>query len=98
MVLVGGSESSGGQFKSEREMPNLFHLNAARGLVTHAGDTVIVEEHTAVVDSRLEAVALGSAARGGEFQARLKIGGAVIRAIALDAGRASLVGSKEASR
>ena len=42
----------------------------------------MVEEHTAVVDARLEAVALGPAAKGGEFRARLKIGGKVVRVIA----------------
>ncbi len=36
--------------------------------VIHPGDALVVEEHTAVVDARLEAVALGSAAAGEELQ------------------------------
>lgn len=58
--------------------------------VIHAGDALIVEEHTAVVDARLEAVALGAAARGAELKARLKIGGKVVRVVAVAAGRAEL--------
>jgi len=64
--------------------------------VIHAGDAVIVEEHTSVVDARLEAVALGSAVVGAEFKARLKIGGKVVRAVALAAGRAEMTPEKEA--
>ena len=56
----------------------------------HAGDALIVEEHTAVVDAWLEAVALGSAAAGAECRARLKIGGRVVRVVALGTGRAKL--------
>jgi hypothetical protein len=58
--------------------------------VIHAGDALIVEEHTAVADARLEAVALGVAVRGGELKARLKIGGKVVRVMAVAAGRAEL--------
>ena len=54
----------------------------------HAGDKLIVEEHTAVVEARLEAVALGPAAQGAVFKARLKIGGKVVRAVAVSAGHA----------
>jgi hypothetical protein len=55
-----------------------------------AGDRVMVEEHSAVVDARLEATAMGSAGMGAEFQARLKIGGKMVRVIALGPGRAEL--------
>jgi hypothetical protein len=64
--------------------------------VIHAGDAVIVEEHTSVVDARLEAMALGSAAVGAEFRARLKMGGKVLRVVALKAGRAELTPEREA--
>ena len=64
--------------------------------VIHAGDVVIVEEHTSVIDARLEAVALGSAAVGAEFKARLKIGGKVLRVVALAAGRAEMTPGSEA--
>jgi hypothetical protein len=56
--------------------------------VIHAGDLLIVEEHTAVVDARLEAIAISSAAKGAQLKARLKIGGKVVRVVALAPGRA----------
>lgn len=55
-----------------------------------AGDALIVEEHTAVVDARLEAIALGSASKDAQFKARLKIGGRVVRVTALGPGGAML--------
>jgi len=56
--------------------------------IVHAGDRVIVEEHTAVIEARLEAVAIGPAFAGASFIARLSIGGRVVRAVALGPGRA----------
>ena len=64
----------------------------------HAGDAVIVEEHTALADVRLEAVALERAAQGELFKARLKIGGRVVSAVATEAGRASFAPESEAAR
>lgn len=58
--------------------------------VIHIGDRVIVEEHTRIVDSRLEAVALNPAAIGFPFKVRLAIGGRTMRAVALAPGRAVL--------
>ena len=66
--------------------------------VIHAGDTVTVEEKTAVVDAHLEAVALGPAAKGSSFEVRLKIGGKVLRAVALGPGQAAIQGETEARR
>lgn len=56
--------------------------------IIHSGDAVIVEEHTATVDARLEAIALGPAVNGAYFKARLKIGGRVLRVAAVSPGRA----------
>lgn len=56
----------------------------------HAGDPLVVEEDTPVVEARLAATALGPAARGATLQARLSIGGKVVRVRALAAGRAAL--------
>jgi hypothetical protein len=56
--------------------------------VIHAGDRLIVEEHTARVDAQLEARALAPAAVGGALDVRLTIGGRVARVVALGAGRA----------
>ncbi|MGD0800257.1 MAG: hypothetical protein ABR906_02965 [Terracidiphilus sp.] len=58
--------------------------------VIRAGERLIVEEHTARVDAVLEARALTPAARGAVFEARLTIGGMVVRAVALGPGRATL--------
>jgi len=70
----------------------------ARALVIHAGDELIIEEHTAVADARLEAVAVGSAASGAGFRARLKIGGKVVEAVALEPGRAVFAPQKGAGQ
>ncbi|MFP5235585.1 MAG: hypothetical protein ACLGSD_06760 [Acidobacteriota bacterium] len=58
--------------------------------VIRAGDRVVLEEHTAVVDARLDAVALGPAAPGGALRVRLSIGGRVIPAVALAPGHAEI--------
>jgi hypothetical protein len=64
--------------------------------VIHTGDALIVEEHTAVVEARLEAVALGPAVEGAIFRVRLKIGGKVVRAVAISAGHAVFARGDEA--
>jgi len=56
--------------------------------VIHSGDRVIVEEHTAMVDARLEAVAMGPAVAGSPVNVRLSIGGRVLQAEAIGPGRA----------
>ena len=58
--------------------------------VIRAGDRLTVEEHTPVVDAMLEARAMNPAAAGSAFNARLTIGGMVVRAVALGPGRAAL--------
>ena len=55
-----------------------------------AGDRVVVEEETPVVDARLSATALNPAPAGMGFNARLEIGGQVVRAIAVAPGLARL--------
>jgi hypothetical protein len=55
-----------------------------------AGDRVVVEEETPVVDARLAATALNPAPAGMGFNARLEIGGQVVRAIAVGPGVARL--------
>jgi flagella basal body P-ring formation protein FlgA len=64
--------------------------------VIHPGDRVVVEEHTATVEARLEAIALEAAAIGSPVNARLKIGGKVVRAVAIAPGRAALAHAEEA--
>jgi hypothetical protein len=58
--------------------------------VIRAGDRLVIEEHTRLVEAHLEGVALGPAAAGSALSVRLKMGGKVIRAMALGPGRAAL--------
>jgi hypothetical protein len=60
-----------------------------------AGDTLIIDEHSAVVDARLEAVALNPAMPGTCFKARLKVGGKVVRVIAVSSGHAAFAPEKD---
>ena len=62
-------------------------------VVIRAGDKLLVEEHTAVVDAVFEARAVAPAAVGTEFEVRLTIGGMVVRAVATGPGRATIKSS-----
>jgi hypothetical protein len=62
----------------------------AQPIIIRAGDHVIVEENTPVVEARLEAVAMGPATAGSPFIVRLTMGGRVLRAVASGPGRALL--------
>jgi len=95
-VYSGNADSTGGTESAPARKSGQGPVAAPMYPVIHAGDAVIVEEHTSVVDARLEAVALGSAAVGAQFKARLKIGGKVLRVVALAAGRAEMTPEREA--
>jgi hypothetical protein len=58
--------------------------------IIRIGDRVVVEENTAIVNARLEGVAMAPASAGIPFNVRLSIGSQVVRAIAIAPGRASL--------
>ena len=62
---------------------------AAPSPVIRPGDRLIVEQNSALIRARLEAVALGSAVPGSILNVRLQIGGGVFRAVALGPGRAA---------
>lgn len=64
--------------------------------IIRAGDRLVVEENTAVIEARLEAVALGPATLGSVFDVRLKMGGKVARAVAMAPGRAAFQAQTEA--
>jgi hypothetical protein len=66
--------------------------------VIRAGDRVIVEEDTPVVEARLEAVALNPAAVGSSLRVRMIIGGRLVRAVALAPGRAGFQAEIEAGQ
>ena len=63
--------------------------------IVRAGGQVLVEEHTPVVEARLEAVALEPAVQGATFRARLTIGGTVVRVTAVSPGHAVLGATSE---
>jgi hypothetical protein len=58
--------------------------------IIRAGEQVIVEENSPVVEARLEGVALNPAGVGSSLEVRLQIGGKVVQAVALAPGRATL--------
>jgi hypothetical protein len=62
------------------------------------GESVVVEEHTTAAEVSVEAVAMEPAASGSLLHVRLKIGGKVLRAVALAPGKAELTLALEADR
>ena len=58
--------------------------------VVRAGDRLLLEEHSDLVDARLEATALSPAVDGGPLRVRLHVGGRIVSAIATGPGRATL--------
>jgi hypothetical protein len=87
LVLMGLSQE---QKKTGTRSRQGTEEEARLGPVIFAGDRLIVEEHTARLDATLEARALSPAAPGAEFDARLTMGGKVVRAVALGPGHAAL--------
>lgn len=73
-------------------------LQTASRLIIHAGDSLIVDEHTAIVDARLEATALNAAAGGERLKIRLKIGNRIVEAVAIEPGRAEMVPAMREAR
>jgi hypothetical protein len=66
--------------------------------VIHAGDRLIVEETTALYDTRLEGVALGVARVGQQIAVRLVLSARVVRAQVFAPGRAILQAEAEVWR
>ena len=95
MVLASDArkQSSGVLVKGAPETTGRMPRPAIR-----AGDIVVVERSTDVVEARLEAIALEPAAIGGSFHVRLRIGGKVVRAVALGEGRAAFEQEAEGRR
>ncbi len=88
LVLAGGSSQRVGR-RSHRAGGERGSRSTVLPVI-RAGDRLMVEEHTAVVDAVLEARALSPAALGAAFEVRLTIGGRVVRVVALGPGRAAL--------
>ena len=64
-------------------------LPAAARPVIRSGERLVIEEDGAMVSARLTAFALESVLAGSAFYARLEIGGQVVRAVAVSAGKAA---------
>lgn len=85
------------------ESPCAFFLTKACGECSHlkshgqvvpvirAGDTLILSEHTAVSDLRVEAVALSAADAGEVMTVRMKAGGRLFHALVTAPGQATLL-------
>jgi hypothetical protein len=82
--------TGGPSTRTQRSKSRALPAETMAAAVIHVGDRLILEEHSAVVEGRLEAVALGPAAVGSALRVRLTIGDKVVRARALAAGRAVL--------
>lgn len=91
MVLAGSRETAGLlSVKGGNPAADASAIRPPARAVIRGGDQLIVEENSKVVEARFEAVALGPAAVGSVFEARLKIGGKPVRVVALGPGRAAL--------
>lgn len=89
-VLMMVSDGATGTRQRKSDGATLAIDAQALSPVIRAGERLIVEESTPVVEARLEAVSLGPAAVGSPLDVRLKVGGKVVRAVALGPGRAAL--------
>ena len=95
---------SGNPFRSSERHEDARALTAPAAAppafrpVIRAGDRLVVEQNTARIEARLEAVALGPAGAGQSFAARLEAGGKVVRAVAIAPGRANLAPAAEGWR
>ncbi|MGD0911439.1 MAG: hypothetical protein ABR928_06055 [Terracidiphilus sp.] len=90
MVLVARKNAVPKQANSSVENAGVGFETGAPATLIHAGDRLVVEEHTRLIDAVLEAVALAPAAQGGALRVRLSIGGRVVKAVAIAPGRALL--------
>ena len=99
LLLAGGGRdlNRAGPVAGGAQVPVQIPVQAAADPpVIRSGDRVQVEEHSATVDARLEAVALTPAWPGTAFNARLAIGGKVVRAVAVGPGRAAFQNQRAA--
>ncbi len=77
-LVMAGREEHGSSFAAQRErtLPAI-----------HAGERVTVEEHSSAVEAYLEGTALASASIGSPLQVRLRMGGKVVKTVAMAPGR-----------
>lgn len=88
--LVGPRAFPESESRSTEESRVLLRAQLTRKVI-HSGDSLIVDQHTSVVDARFEATALSAAEKGQLLTVRLKIGGRIFRVVAVAPGRAELL-------
>ncbi len=89
LVLAQGAGGANGTAKTHGSTEAFAELDRLKPVI-RPGDRLVIEQETPVVSARLEAVALGPAAAGKTFKARLRMGGKIVEAVALAPGRATL--------
>jgi hypothetical protein len=82
--------------RTDISTPSASDVRSVPLTVIHAGDYLIVSEHTRILDAELEAMALKPAAIGDSLTVRLRFGGRILSAVATAPGRATFSG--EASK
>lgn len=90
LILVSSHEQNGTAAASHQRLNSKLQLPVIR-----AGDALIVEEHTSLLDARFDAVALGPALIGSVFRARLKLREKIVQAVASGPGHATLTSETE---
>jgi len=89
MVLAADASGSDSASSTGAWSATEFGVSALHPVI-HAGDRLIVEERTRLVEAHLEGVAMGPAAAGSALNVRLKIGGKVVRVVAIGPARAAM--------
>lgn len=87
-IASGGSGFPAAALKPNRSA--MSRTSAQCESAIHAGERVVLEEDTSLVEARLEGTALSAACAGSAVKVRLAIGGRTVRAVALAPGRAAL--------
>jgi hypothetical protein len=88
MVLLGLAAATGEEQEQILGSQPVSAIATPPVPVIRAGDRLVIEEDTPVVEARLAAIALGPAAAGSVLNVRLEIGGKVVRALAVGPGQA----------
>jgi hypothetical protein len=88
MVLVAKGKASPAPAGASVEYSGSRFATGTPAALIHAGEPLIVEEHSRLLDATLEATALGPVREGGTLRVRLSIGGRVVKAVAIAPGRA----------
>jgi hypothetical protein len=99
LVRVANSDWRCETLSQVRVQGEIAHSGAdSSRIAVHAGEMLFLEQHTAVLDAQLEAIALGQAAFGERLKVRLKMNGKVVHAVATGTGRAEMVPADGANR